>query len=108
MPPRMQNIQPLLRQYWPTVVLFGLLLAIWELTARYAGIREYLLPAPLAVWNALWHGEISWAQHLWFTTFEIIGAFLLAAISGVLLGVAIAWSPLLANALVPFLVFVNT
>jgi NitT/TauT family transport system permease protein len=104
----MQNIQPLLRQYWPTVVLFGLLLAIWELTARYAGIREYLLPAPLAVWNALWHGEISWAQHLWFTTFEIIGAFLLAAISGVLLGVAIAWSPLLANALVPFLVFVNT
>ena len=33
---------------------------------------------------------------------------MLAAVVGVALGVAIAWSPLLANALVPFLVFVNT
>jgi hypothetical protein len=32
----------------------------------------------------------------------------LAGASGVLLGVAIAWSPVLASALVPFLVFVNT
>jgi NitT/TauT family transport system permease protein len=104
----MRNIQPLLRQYWPTVLLFAVLIAIWDLVARYAGIREYLLPPPLAVWNALWNGEITWAQHLWFTTWEIIGAFLLAAIFGVFLGVAIAWSPLLANALVPFLVFVNT
>jgi NitT/TauT family transport system permease protein len=104
----MKNIQPLLRQYWPTVLLFAVLIAIWDLVARYAGIREYLLPPPLAVWNALWNGEITWAQHLWFTTWEIIGAFLLAAIFGVFLGVAIAWSPLLANALVPFLVFVNT
>ncbi len=62
----------------------------------------------MSVWNALWHGEIAWGQHLWTTTVEIIGAFFMAAIVGVALGVAIAWSPLLANALVPFLVFVNT
>ena len=104
----MKKFQPLLKQYWPTVLLFALLLAIWQLTVSYAGIREYLLPAPLAVWNALWHGEFAWGQHLWFTTWEIIGAFLIATVFGVMLGVAIAWSPLLANALVPFLVFVNT
>ena len=40
---------------------------------------------------------------------EIIGAFVLAGVVGVALGVAIAWSPLhVRNALVPFLVFVNT
>jgi NitT/TauT family transport system permease protein len=104
----MKRFQSSLRQYWPTVALFVVLIAIWDLAARYGGIRPYLLPSPLSVWEALWQGEISWGQHLWFTTWEIIGAFLLAAFFGVLLGVAIAWSPLLANALVPFLVFVNT
>lgn len=104
----MTKIDALCRQYWPTGVLFLAVLAIWQVTVSYGGIREYLLPAPLSVWNALWYGEIAWAQHLWATTWEIIGAFLMAAIVGVLLGVAIAWSPLLANALVPFLVFVNT
>jgi NitT/TauT family transport system permease protein len=38
----------------------------------------------------------------------IFGAFLLAAVSGVLLGTLIAWSSVLGRALMPFLVFVNT
>jgi NitT/TauT family transport system permease protein len=104
----MYKFQSLLRQYWPTAILFVALLATWQLAASFSGIREYLLPAPLSVWASLWHGEITWAQHLWVTTWEIVGAFLIAAIAGVALGVTIAWSPLMANALVPFLVFVNT
>lgn len=104
----MTKFGALSRQYWPTLILFAFLLASWQAAVTFGGIREYLLPAPLSVWNALWHGEIAWGQHLWTTTVEIIGAFLLAAVVGVALGVAIAWSPLLANALVPFLVFVNT
>ena len=58
----------------------------------FGGIREYLLPSPLSVWNSLWHGEVSWAQHLWVTTWEIVGAFVMAGAVGVALGVAIAWS----------------
>jgi len=104
----MTKFSTLGRQYWPTLVLFALLLASWQLAVSLGGIREYLLPSPLAVWNALWHGDTAWLPHLWTTTLEIIGAFFLAAIVGVALGVAIAWSPLMANALVPFLVFVNT
>jgi NitT/TauT family transport system permease protein len=104
----MTKLNALWRQYAPTIVLFLVLLATWQAAASFSGIREYLLPSPISVWNALWTGEISWSQHLWVTTWEIIGAFLMAAGVGVALGVAIAWSPLLANALVPFLVFVNT
>ena len=104
----MTKFQSLLRQYWPTVVLFALLFGLWQLAVSTGGIREYLLPAPLSVWNALWHGDTVWTQHVWATTFEIVGAFVMAAVVGVGLGVAIAWSPLVANALVPFLVFVNT
>jgi NitT/TauT family transport system permease protein len=60
------------------------------------------------VLRALGGSEIPWAGHLWITTLEIVGAFVLAGVVGVVLGIAIAWSPVLAKALVPFLVFVNT
>jgi NitT/TauT family transport system permease protein len=92
----------------PSIVLFLALLAFWQLASTSLGIREYILPSPAVVARALVAGEIPWAAHVWATALEIVGAFLLAGAAGVALGVAIAWSPLLANALVPFLVFINT
>jgi NitT/TauT family transport system permease protein len=98
----------LARQYWPTAVLFISLIVVWQLAVSYSGIRAYLLPSPLSVVQAFWEPDVPWTQHIWTTSLEIVGAFFMAAAVGVLLGVAIAWSPLIANALVPFLVFLNT
>jgi NitT/TauT family transport system permease protein len=92
----------------PAIVLFVALLVAWQLAVTVFGVREYLLPSPLVVLRALGGSEIPWIGHLWITTLEIVGAFVLAGAAGVTLGIAIAWSPLLAKALVPFLVFVNT
>ena len=92
----------------PSIILFLGLLALWQLASTSLGIREYILPSPAVVARALTSGEIPWAAHAGTTALEIVGAFLLAGVAGVALGVAIAWSPLLAGALVPFLVFVNT
>lgn len=89
-------------------MLFVGLIVLWQAAVSGFGIREYLLPSPASVLNALIGGEIPWAKHLWITTVEILGAFVLAGAFGVALGVAIAWSPTAARALVPFLVFVNT
>ncbi len=102
------KIKALAQQYWPTVVLFVLLFVAWQLAVSYSGIRAYLLPSPWSVVQAFWEPDIPWTQHIWTTTLEIVGAFFMAAAVGVMLGVAIAWSPLIANALVPFLVFLNT
>jgi NitT/TauT family transport system permease protein len=92
----------------PAIVLFVALLVAWQLAVTVFGVREYLLPSPLVVLRALGGSEIPWIGHLWITTLEIVGAFVLAGAAGVALGIAIAWSPVLAKALVPFLVFVNT
>ena len=51
------NIKALTRQYWPTAALFVALIAVWQLAVSTTGIREYLLPAPLSVWNAMWFGD---------------------------------------------------
>ena len=92
----------------PSIALFAALLALWQLASTSFGIREYILPSPVAVARALTSGEIPWLAHAWTTALEIVGAFLVAGAAGVALGVAIAWSPVMSSALVPFLVFVNT
>ena len=97
-----------LRRYVPSLVLFGALLLLWQVLPPLLHVREYLLPGPAAVVRAALDFSIPWHTHVWITTLEILGGFVLAGAAGVLLGVAIAWSVPLAAALVPFLVFVNT
>ena len=52
--------------------------------------------------------RIPWWTHLGITSLEIAGAFVVAGAVGIALGGAIAWSPTIAAALLPFLVFVST
>ena len=97
-----------LERHAPSLLLFVALLVIWQLLPPIFKIREYLLPGPAAVLRAALSGSIPWLTHLRVTTLEILGGFALAGAAGVALGVAIAWSPIIARALMPFLVFVNT
>ena len=97
-----------LASYLPAVAIFAALIVVWQLAVSFLGIREYLLPSPGAVLRAMVGDEIPWGRHLWVTALEIIGAFVLAGLAGVVLGAAIAWSDAMSRALTPFLVFVNT
>ena len=97
-----------LQRHVPSLVLFAALLLVWQLVPPVLNIREYLLPGPVTVVRAALNFSIPWHTHLAVTTLEILGGFVLAGVAGVTLGMAIAWSPTIARALVPFLVFVNT
>ncbi len=94
--------------YLPAFGIFAAFIVLWQLAVSFLGLREYLLPSPGAVLRALVGDEIPWARHIWVTGVEIIGAFALAGVAGVVLGAAIAWSAAMSRALTPFLVFVNT
>ena len=102
MPPRT------LTRLLPSMIVFALLLGAWQLAGPALGVREYLLPGPAAVLRAAFGGAVPWHTHLWVTTLEILGGFALAGAAGVVLGIAIASSPVMARGLLPFLVFVNT
>ncbi len=104
----MKTFKRTLAHYLPAVGLFVAFIVLWQLAVSVFGIREYLLPGPMAVLQAMGSGEIPWLSHAWITAVEILGAFLLAGVAGVVLGMAIAWSPGMSRALTPFLVFVNT
>ena len=95
-------------RHLPSLGLFAVLLLAWQLAGPVFGIREYLLPGPVSVVRAALSRTIPWPTHLTITTLEILGGFAGAGLAGVLLGVAVAWSPVAARALMPFLVFVNT
>src|SRR3989475_4426203 len=92
----------------PSLIVFAAVRVAWQAAATLSGVRESLLPGPLAVAGALANFSVPWHRHLWVTTLEILGGFALAGAAGVALGIAVAWSPLAARALLPFLVFVNT
>jgi len=92
----------------PVFILFAAIIALWQAAVTWGGIKPYLLPSPKSVVLAMFNPAIDWWGHTWATGLAILGAFLLAAGSGVLLGTMIAWSPLISRALMPFLVFLNT
>src|SRR3546814_6359058 len=83
----------------PVIVLFAAIIALWQAAVTYGGLKPYLLPSPKSVGAAMFNPAIDWWGHIWATGLAILGAFLLAAGSGVLLGTMIAWSPLIAGAL---------
>jgi NitT/TauT family transport system permease protein len=104
----MTNASAALQRIFPAAMMFVGVIAVWQLAVTGLGVREYLLPSPLSVLQAMGPGEIPWTKHIWITAVEIVGAFLIAALAGVFLGAAIAWSQAASRALTPFLVFVNT
>ena len=88
---------------WPALTGMALLLA-WEAAVAALGIRPIVLPPPSRVAAALWTRRALLLQHLWPTLWQCLAGFLLAALGGTLLGVAVALSSAFRRAIYPHLV----
>lgn len=90
---------------WRSVLLFGGrllqyllvpvgILVLWEALFRSGAIRPVLLPSPLKVGATLWSlaagGEL--ALHVWASIVRVLEGFAVAAIAGLVLGIAMGIS----------------
>jgi ABC-type nitrate/sulfonate/bicarbonate transport system permease component len=97
----------------PAAVLLGLL-ALWEVAARWdiladlLEIRDFLVPAPSDVAEALWEERSLLAEDAWVTLTEVLAGFALAAAVGLALAILIHLSENARRALYPLLVASQT
>jgi NitT/TauT family transport system permease protein len=87
----------------PMVLLIGFLVA-WELTVRVLGLKQFILPRPLAI-AAAWQTylpELYAAAR--YTFLEIVAGLLIGATAGILVGTLTARFRIMQDSLMPFAV----
>ena len=103
--PRLSGFLKLLAK---RVLLAALMLVLWSLVA--SRLPEFVLPDPLKVGSALvdlWHSE-SFFTDVGTTFWRVTAGFLLAAVVGTLLGLALGANPRAADFFEPLLAVGNT
>ena len=82
------------------ITLFG----VWEGAVRFFGIREFLLPAPSAIWTATASVWPTVLHHTLSTLGTVLGGFVASVLISLPLAMLIASSPAISAALYPLLV----
>ena len=62
----MRRFVATLRLYFPAIVLFVVVIVVWEVGVRFFGVKGFILPAPSAIWAALVDN--------WTTGYQILDA----------------------------------
>lgn len=92
------------------VMLLVLLLAFWELFARFGIIDDFIFSSPARVsvcfWNMLKDGSIF--LHIGITLLETLASFLLVVAVGILFAVLLWASRSISEVLEPYLVMLNS
>jgi putative hydroxymethylpyrimidine transport system permease protein len=89
---------------WRPVLLLGVLFGLWELYVDLGGVDPLFLPAPHAIAQALYNDRgLLWSNFL-VTAQEVLLGIMVAALAGLLLAIAIHFSPTLRQALYPLLI----
>ena len=96
-----------LRWVWPSLLLITLLL-IWEGAVRLTDTPRWMLPPPSAVAVAFRDDWRLLLEHTRATLVEVLLGFLLALVTGLLMGVAIDSSRIIERAVYPLLIASQT
>jgi len=97
-----------LQNYLPALLLFLLVIGLWEAAVRLFDIKAFLLPAPSAIANAF-IDNLSLLRHVgWFTTKEALGGLFIGCGLGVLTALLTARWTTASEALLPFAIAANS
>ena len=91
------------RAFWPLAATV-LVLAIWELLVVLFGVKEVVLPSPIAIGRVIAAQHTLLMRHLWPTFYQTLLGFLLSVIGGVAVAVLITYSRIASAALYPLIV----
>jgi NitT/TauT family transport system permease protein len=92
----------------PPAVAFFAAVAVWELIVRTFGLKQFILPSPLAI-GAAWLENLPILVSAAMYTFgEILGGLLLGAGAGILVGATTARFGAVRASLLPFAVAANS
>lgn len=96
----------------PKLLYFVGAIALWQILIMVFKVKEFVVPAPLAVFRSLFSGEKvaenTWWVHIGTTLSEIAAAYLITAVAGFLLGILICWSKFLRTILMPMIAVLNS
>lgn len=96
-------------EYTRTVVAVLLsLLLVWEAAVRLFSIRNFILPAPTAIFADIFSSPEFYGQQSLYTIYVTMSGFILAVVGGVLLAIAIVSSKFLERTLYTLLVALNS
>lgn len=87
-----------------TLLSFGVVITLWEALVHLFKVKQWLLPAPSAILAEMLKSSGYLWRHTLVTLWEVLIGFILAFGIGILLGVIIAYSPLLEKTLYKLLV----
>lgn len=109
-PRETKPVQQFLRRYAPPTLFILLLLLVWQGISWLWEVQLWLLPSP---WRILSEGIDAWLhlgldRHTWQTLQEALLGFLLAVATGLILALAVDFSPLLRRTIYPLLVVSQT
>src|SRR5687767_14094037 len=93
-----------LRDWGPAAILLVGLLVAWEVTVRALGIKQFILPSPLAIATA-WQTylpELYAAAR--YTFLEIVAGLLIGVTAGIVVGTLTARYRFMQDSLMPFAV----
>ena len=99
-PEALRRLRASLPAWIAVITLFG----VWEGAVRFFGIREFLLPAPSAIWAATASVWPTVLHHTLSTLGTVLGGFAASVLVSLPLAMLIASSPAISAALYPLLV----
>lgn len=92
----------------PPLLLFLVVIAIWEFVIRQFHVPKIILPSPSAVADAAWRFGPELRTGLAFTGAAAITGFLVSLIGGTLIAIAFSQSSLIRSSCFPYAIFLQT
>ena len=91
----------------PLIALVGALI-VWELVVRVFGLKQFILPSPLAI-AAAWQANLpELVGATMYTLVEILGGLVIGAAGGIVVGALAARSGIVRGSLMPFAIAANS